>query len=306
MRRGLVLGCGGTVGGAWQVGALAALAAALDWDPRTADTILGTSAGGTAAAMLGSGVAVDEMVAAQLNSTEARPSLRRFFGDPPAPLPALPFGLPSPRTTLAGLRRGAVHLAAAGFALPGRTDAGFLNELIDDLLPFGGWAGHPSVGIVATDADSGQRVAFGRPGAPTVPLRDAVRASWAIPGWYPPVTLAGRRYLDGGAVSTASADLLAGDRLDEVIIVAPMASSDGARVPGPAGIAELLLRAPMSWALRREVRTLAEAGTPVRLVCPGRAELDAMGANFMDPRRRLPALHAALRHVPAQLKRSRS
>jgi NTE family protein len=52
MRRGLVLGCGGTVGSAWQVGVLAAVQRVWQWDPRSAAVVIGTSGG----AMLSAGV----------------------------------------------------------------------------------------------------------------------------------------------------------------------------------------------------------------------------------------------------------
>jgi predicted acylesterase/phospholipase RssA len=45
---------------------------------------------------------------------------------------------------------------------------------------------------------SGRRVAFGRPGAPSAGLPDAVVASCSIPGWYAPKEIDGRAYVDGG------------------------------------------------------------------------------------------------------------
>ena len=52
------------------------------------------------------------------------------------------------------------------------------------------------------------------------------------PGWFPPVEIAGRRFVDGGSVSSVSADLLATYPLDEVVVVAPMTTEGGA--PGRA------------------------------------------------------------------------
>lgn len=62
-RRGLAIGCGGTVGAAWIVAALAAARDVLAWDPREAEVLLGTSAGAETVTMLGSGVSVDDLVA---------------------------------------------------------------------------------------------------------------------------------------------------------------------------------------------------------------------------------------------------
>lgn len=293
VRRGLVLGCGGTVGGAWTAGALAAVQGALDWDPREADVIVGTSAGATIAVLLGAGVGVDELLAAHRGEPGARDAVRLFCTEPPAALPRVPLGLPAaPRLVRAGVRRRLPLLALAGLAPPGRTDPSFLDALVAGLGD--GWVPHPATWLVAVDTASGDRVAFGAPGAPPATLRDAVRASWAIPGWYPPVTINGRRYLDGGAASTASVDLLAAHGLDEVVLIAPMA---GRRGPGFGGRLEGLLRGPMTRRLEHEVTVVEATGTRVLRLHPTTAELAVMGPNFMHPGRRRAALNAALTHV---------
>ena len=132
-------------------------------------------------------------------------------------------------------------------------------------------------------------------------LRDAVRASWAVPGWYPAVQIGGERYLDGGVLSTASADLLAGMGLDEVVVVAPMASDDGSRVGGLGGIAEAMLRRPMSRRLDTEVAAVEASGARVVRIHPSSTELTSMGPNFMNPRRRIAALESAATHLPGRL-----
>ena len=63
--------------------------------------------------------------------------------------------------------------------------------------------------IVAVDFSTGRRVMFGRPGAPQVPLADAVVASCSIPGWYEPAVIDGRHYVDGGVRSSTSLRSLA-------------------------------------------------------------------------------------------------
>ena len=45
-------------------------------------------------------------------------------------------------------------------------------------------------------------------------------ASCAVPGVYPPVTIDGRRYVDGGMRSAANADLAQG--YDRVVVLAPI------------------------------------------------------------------------------------
>src|SRR3546814_14266131 len=97
-RRGLAIGCGGTLGFAWTVAALASVRDALDWDPREATAIIGTSAGAEFVTMLGRGVGVDELVALQLGEPAARPALLAHTASAPGRIPPLPsLGIGTPR-----------------------------------------------------------------------------------------------------------------------------------------------------------------------------------------------------------------
>jgi NTE family protein len=298
--RGLVLGCGGTLGAAWTIGALHSLQQATRWDPREAEVLVGTSAGAEMAALLGGGIGVEELLAAQLASRDARPELVGHFATPPRALPPRPAAFPgSPRLARHALGRTVPALAGLSGLLPqGRGDARWLASLADLLTPAGQWIRHPATWLVATDFDTGRRTVFGHPDTRPVALRDALRASWAVPGWFPPVRIDGRRYADGGILSTASADLLVHRGLDEVYVVAPMSS----RSPGPRrglGRAEALLRRVMTRTLDAECAALRAAGTRVIRIEPTTADLEVMGGNFMDPRRRLTVLEASLRTTRA-------
>ncbi|MDX3581321.1 patatin-like phospholipase family protein [Streptomyces europaeiscabiei] len=298
--RGLVLGCGGTLGAAWTTGALHSLQRATSWDPRDAEVLVGTSAGAEVAAMLGAGVGVEELLAAQLGRQDARPELRRHFAAPPRALPPRPAAfLGSPRLARHALGRTAPAPAGLSGLLPqGRGDARRLTTLADCLTPPGQWVRHPATWLVATDFDTGRRTVFGHSDTRPVALRDALRASWAVPGWFPPVRIGGRRYADGGILSTASADLLIPSGLDEVYVIAPMSS----RSPGPRrglGRAEALLRRVMTRTLDAECAALRAAGTRVVRIEPTAADLEVMGGNFMDPRRRLTVLETSLRTTRA-------
>ncbi|MFJ8942944.1 patatin-like phospholipase family protein [Streptomyces sp. NPDC102395] len=308
--RGLVLGCGGTLGTAWAVAALHSLRQATAWDPRDADVLVGTSAGAELAALLGAGIGVDELLAAQLvprqaalATASARPELVRHFAHPPRrtpPRPALMLG--APRLAARALTGAVPALTGLSGLLPrGRGDAAWLAALADRLAPDGAWVSHPATWLVATDLDTGRRTLFGHPDAPKAALRDALRASWAIPGWFPPVRVDGRLYADGGISSPTSADLLADRGLDEVYIVAPMSSA----APGPRtglGRAEAVLRRVMTGVLNAECAVLRAAGTRVIRVEPTAADLDTMGGNFMDPRRRPAVLETALRTTRATVR----
>ena len=78
--------------------------------------------------------------------------------------------------------------------------------------------------VVACDYATGRRTVFGRPKSPKADLADAVAASCAIPGFYHPVTIAGRRYVDGGMYSTSNLDILRDAHMDLVICLNPTSS----------------------------------------------------------------------------------
>lgn len=303
MGRALVIGCGGTLGFAWTAAVLAELERQ-GWDPRTAEVLIGTSAGAELVALLGSGVracaidaASDRRVAAHLASPDA-----------PGRLP----GLPRPWWPGLGLSRAAVRrrvdvLAGLAGLLPrGGGNPHWLVELGDALETRNGWTKHPATWLVAADARTGERIALGHPDAPTTTLGTAIAASWAIPGWFPPVEVDGHQLLDGGTVSPTSADLLlpevAAGRVDEVVVVAPMSSHGGAPAKGAARI-ERLLRHPMTRRVDREVAALRAAGARVSRIEPTRADLDAMGANFMDAARLDDVRTTARRSAPSLVSR---
>jgi NTE family protein len=148
--------------------------------------------------------------------------------------------------------------------------------------------------IVAVDYGSGRRAVFGRPGAPPARLPDAVVASCSIPGWYQPAVIDGRRYVDGGVRSPTSLGMVARAGLDEVFVLAPMASVVADRPRMPHEVLERQLRALMTMTLLREVRALRAAGVAVTVLTPGPEDLAVMGVNLMDPRRRRQVFETSL------------
>ncbi|MEV0293433.1 patatin-like phospholipase family protein [Nocardia sp. NPDC050710] len=294
-RRGLAIGCGGTIGAAWIVAALTAVRDVLEWDPREADILIGTSAGAEYVTMLGSGVPVDELVAMQ-EGRGTNPILLEHMRSGPGRFPPLP----KPRlgaltASLRGPDSGQRLLTAGSRLLPvGGGDASWLQRLAERLNPGRDWVPHPATWLVSMDYATGERVPFGAPDAPAATLGAALRASWAIPGWFPPVPIAGRRFVDGGAGSTASVDLLAGQGLDEVVVLAPMASAGRIPATGLGHLLERQLRHRMSAQLDAEIAELRAAGTKVLLLAATAEDLAVMGPNFMDGRRRLDTLRHSL------------
>jgi NTE family protein len=110
-----------------------------------------------------------------------------------------------------------------------------------------------------------------------VSLVDAVAASCAVPGIWPPVTIDGRRYMDGGVRSTDNADLAAGAA--RIVVVSPFGMNS--QVPSPMPLPEVVGR-------------LRDSGAEVRVLQPDEASAAAMGANPLDPATRVPAAEAGL------------
>jgi NTE family protein len=163
-----------------------------------------------------------------------------------------------------------------------------------------GWPRQPQTWIAATDYRSGHRVLFGRDRFAA--LTDAVVASCAIPAWYPPAVIDGRPYIDGGAVSNASADVVAGVDVDEVYVLAPMASVDVDRPRWPASRIERTIRRAITRGIVADVASLQAAGMRVVLVTPGPEDLAVIGANLMNPRRRTSVLETAMRTSAVRLR----
>lgn len=311
-RVGLVLGSGGTLGAAWMIGALGAVQARIDRPLQDLDVIIGTSAGSILAASLRYGLTPADLEAHQRGdgSTDL-PGLHEFERDTGIlpPLPRLRMGSPRllARAALAPHR---VHpmVAASALLLQGRAQHHTLHRYVHHLANSRTTSEHHGgrwplrhTWIVVVDYGSGRRVAFGRAGSPTAPLPDAVVASCSIPGWHAPKTIGDRQYIDGGVRSVASVDLLHRERLDEVYVLAPMASHETDRPMWPTWRAERFVRRLHAGSLAREVRKVSDTGTRVVVLTPGPADLSVMGINLMDGRRRAAVLETARHTTPARL-----
>ena len=312
VRRGLVLGAGGVLGLTWMIAALSALEAEAGFDARDVDVCIGTSAGSVLAALLGCGIGVDVALRHQQGiPAPADPDIswdyERDSGGAVPPRPG--FGIGSPRLLLEAARhpRRVPPMAAFSAALPrGRGTLRPLHrmvEVVSEPLPDGGWPAAPSTWIVAMDYAAGSRTVFGRDGAPPATLADAVTASCAIPGWYAPVVIDGRPYVDGGTLSPTSLDLLGGAGLDEVYVLAPMASFAYDRPRAAMARAERRWRRLVTRRVLADAEVLRASGPAVTLLGPGPEDLQAIGANLMDPRRRQAVLATALRTSAEALRR---
>jgi len=314
-RRGLVLGAGGVLGAAWTIGAMSALQQVTGWDPRDAEVIVGTSAGSVVAALLASGAGVADLREHQLGRAPGSGPLAGMEFDYDSatggPLPPWPHpGLGSGRllvNTVRHPRKLPLTAIVSAFLPPGRGSLGSIGDLIGaaelgaDSLGTNHWPPARQLRITAMDYATGDRTVFDGSGEPEVGLADAVVASCSIPGWFPPVRLDGHRYVDGGMYSPTNVDVLADDGLDEVFVLAPMASR---LYDSPSTLAERLERSYRHRVSRRmlgEVRTVRSRGARVSVLCPGPEDLHAIGANLMDYTRRRDVLDTAMATTSAAL-----
>ena len=292
------------LGGTWAVGALAALEDVYGFAVGDVDVIVGTSAGSVLAALIGSGVTVDQLVRHYSDEEVTEGPLAGYVFDPVQATggsrPGLPklIGPGSPKLIGASLRRlGQLPATAvlSAFLPEGTRSLERVGHLVDAVTPIGHWSPHPGVWVVAMDYEEGKRVVFGRPGAPVAPLSDAVVASCSIPGWFQPVTIGDHTYVDGGAVSATSIDVLEHAGLDEVYVVAPMVSFAMDHPSSIGGRLERRWRSEVTKAAINEAAKVRASGAAVRIVGPGPEDLAAMGANLMDDTRRRLVLETSLR-----------
>ncbi len=284
---GLVLGAGGVVGQAYESGVLAALEHDCGWDPRTADVIVGTSAGSITGTLLRAGIPASELAAwtVQAPLSVEGMALHQMLGteipvfEPFRVLPLLRRLPDLPGREM--VQRAVIRpwsfrplVAALALLAPGHVDIAeqlrMLREVEGRTWP------EQDLWICAVRRRDGKRVVFGREGTPEVPLHLAIAASCAVPGYFSPVTIGDHAYVDGGAHSPTNAAILRERGLDLVIVVSPMS--------GPSHLQTDLYSVSRGHAARlarREVRALRDRGTEVIVFRPGRAEQEVMGNDFM-------------------------
>ena len=256
--RALVLGGGGLAGIAWEAGLLAGLAAA-GVDVAGADLVLGTSAGSVVATQLATGVPVLDMLARQVDPSRQNREIAPA-GDAHLALWESLTGADVPDDP-AQARRQQGRLALAADTVP-EADR---RAVIEGRLPVHEWPARP-LSLVAVAAISGDPVVFDRESG--VDLVDAVAASCAVPGVWPPVTIGDVRYIDGGVRSINNVDLAAGH--DRVLVIAPVTD-------------------PVTEA---QVADLTGRGVHVELIVPDERTAEVFLGDPLDPAIRTPAARA--------------
>ena len=259
-----MLAGGGVAGIAWEIGILRGIA---DASPATADTLresdvlVGTSAGSTVAAQLVSGLSLDELFERQIeaSTTELNPNvgveeITELF------LTAMT----QPGSKAEKLQRiGSVALSTETVSEVVR------RQVIEHRLPEHDWP-QRVLRISAIDTATGELVTLDRNSG--VNLVDAVAASCAVPGVWPPVTIGGHRYMDGGVGSTVNLELAA----DCDVVVALLPQGRTSPSPFGTGAVEEVDNFPGS-----AFGVFADDGS-----------LEAFGRNPLDPACRAPSARA--------------
>lgn len=287
MSRAIVLSGGGSVGIAWQTGLVAGLAGA-GVDLRTADTVVGTSAG----AAVGAQIALGRDMARAMERY-ARPAARDGGRSTQAPrraarragqgLEGLMTLMAQATTSGGGARE--VRAAIGRHALAAST--------IDEELFVRGFA-HlaaeswpASFSCTAVDAESGEFMVWDA--SSKVELPRAVASSCAVPGLFPPITLRGKRYMDGGMRSGTNADLAKGS--SRVLIISLL----GRRAAREGDAADAARFERHRERARRELAVLRESGAQVEQVGPDDEASTVMGMDLMNPALTHDAAQAGLR-----------
>ena len=248
---------------AWEIGILARMAE-LEIDlAADAELVVGTSAGACVGVLVTGQSGYDKLTATQrLPVSQTKERILDFDLN----LLVEIFGLmTSVQDDPAGARREIGALAMATKTVPEDER----REIIAWRMPNNEWPARRLV-ITAVDAETGERVTFDASSA--VSLVDAVAASCAVPGIWPPVTIGGKRYIDGGVYSTTNVDLAQG--YDRTVVLRPVAmgpnDDDGERAE-----ATNLSRPPL-------------------IIAADAESLAAFGPNLLDPASRGAALDAGM------------
>jgi NTE family protein len=279
-KRALVLGSGGPVGIAWETGLLAGLAEA-GVDLSDTDFIVGTSAGAIVGAQIAMGKTFGDLAASILSESS---SLSR----PLSHLSALPdpdftnfidkmdeaiSGKRSAREVRVEIGKWALRTETIGEEMFIAVLGYIFGEFADDCWPDRKFA------CTAVDTLSGEFVVWDKDAGAS--LKRAIASSCSVPGFFPPITINGRRYMDGGTHSATNADLAKG--YDTAVVLAVSGTA------GDPGMAAQFRRQ-----LDYELAVLRDSGTRFELVAPDASSIRAFGPNLMDPRNAAAAVDAGL------------
>ncbi len=265
--RALVLAGGGLAGIAWETGVLLGIceeAPAAGKKLLDADVLVGTSAGSTVVAQLGSGLPLQDLFDRQLSDEHGAREIH-----PGVSIDTITDLFLTAMTTPGATREQKLRRIGAVAADTDTVAEAVRRAVIEHRLPTRQWPAR-AMRVTAIDIATGELVVFDADSG--VGLVDAVAASCAVPGVWPPVTIGDRRYMDGGVGSTVN--MSAAQDCGAAVVLVP----SGADSPSPWGtgtVAEIDAFPGATLAVFADEQSLA-----------------AFGANPLDPACRAPAARA--------------
>ncbi|WP_157387507.1 patatin-like phospholipase family protein [Nocardia terrae] len=206
-RTALVLGGGGAVGILWMTG-LAVGLRELGIDLSRADRFVGTSAGAVVAANLANEVDLVALVAALPTADPAAPPVDG------SGLQQIIATVMAEGSSLTESRRRIGELALERNVGDPAEHVARMSRQLGSI----GWPERDLV-ITSTDITTGGLQTWFPDGKAS--LGEAVAASTAVPGIFPPIPIDGRYYIDGGMISPINAGLAAGAEL--IVVLEPLA-----------------------------------------------------------------------------------
>ena len=287
--RALVLGGGGPVGVGWESGLIAGLEAE-GVRVSQADFIVGTSAGSIVGVQLAGGRDAQELYRAQLAIADRPEGMGPSEPIDMAPMMAQFLKLYTSDAPVQQLR---AEIGAFALQAQGDEDAWVAGFAADEIGGSGRWPAR-AYACTAIDVADGSFVVWDRDSG--APLERAVASSCAVPGIVPPVTINGRRYMDGGIGSTTNATIASG--YDKVLVVAVIR-------PGRGGAAAAMpeLAARVARQFEAELDAVRASGSAVELITPTDEVERAFGVNLMAFSRRREAAEMGLRQGKAEAAR---
>jgi NTE family protein len=278
------------VGIGWEAGIVSGLIES-GVDLSQADLIIGTSAGSFVGANLAMGHDVAHLAEMFITERQEPPPAAKPASGPPD----LSILIGKLQEAVSGVRPAKEVRAEIGaWALTASTSSeqDFITSLGGWLsgLPENAWPGRPYA-CTAVDAADGSFVVWDQQAG--VGLARAVASSCSVPGIFPPITIRGRRYIDGGMRSATNADVAKG--YDKVLVMAVTVR-----------VADPVMAERFSKPLEREIEILRESNSQVQVIMPDAASLDAFGMNLMDRSRRPAAAKTGVSQGRSEAVRIRS
>lgn len=282
-RIGLAVAGGGPIGAMYELGALRALDEAIEGlDLSRLDCYVGVSSGAFLAAGLANRMGTEELCRIFLTGdsddvqfqpeTFMRPAFFEYMRRAAA-LPRLATDWWRELLFSPGDLRWPDFLTRFGGLVPtGLFDNGEVERFLRDVFTRRGRTNdfrelESPLFVISVDLDSGETVRFGGEQWNDVPISQAIQASAALPGLYPPVEVRGRHFVDGALRRTMHASVVLERGIDLMLGVNPLVAFntgvDAAVAPTSPG---RLAAGGLPAVLSQTFRTLLQSRMQIGLV----------------------------------------